>query len=101
VSSAVRLLFDFCHSNSNHMLTTELVVSDYDDGKLHIDIWTGSTTSNGGSKLLSCEDSLTPSASQIVVTNPPSSLAVNCMTPLSPSLIPSSSIPVSTNAKKL
>ncbi|KAE8373939.1 hypothetical protein BDV26DRAFT_270983 [Aspergillus bertholletiae] len=57
--------------------TCEECTSDYDDGKLHIDIWTGPTTSNGGSKLLSCEDSLTPDASQIVVTSPPDSLTVN------------------------
>ncbi|RAL13394.1 uncharacterized protein BO97DRAFT_450076 [Aspergillus homomorphus CBS 101889] len=55
----------------------EQCTSDYHDGKLHIDIWTGSSTSDGGSKQLSCEDSLTPSASQIVVLNPPSTLAVN------------------------
>ncbi|KAA8649449.1 hypothetical protein EYZ11_007760 [Aspergillus tanneri] len=54
----------------------EQCTSDYKDGKLHIDIWTGPTNSNGGSKLLKCEDSLTPSASQIVVTNPPNSLTL-------------------------
>ncbi|KAE8393532.1 hypothetical protein BDV23DRAFT_149352 [Aspergillus alliaceus] len=55
----------------------EQCTSDYNDGKLHIDIWTGPTNSNGGSTLLKCEESLTPSASQIVVTNPPNGLTVN------------------------
>ncbi|KAF5862580.1 hypothetical protein ETB97_011484 [Aspergillus alliaceus] len=54
----------------------EQCTSDYNDGKLHIDIWTGPTNSNGGSTLLKCEESLTPSASQIVVTNPPNGLTL-------------------------
>ncbi|KAF7587807.1 hypothetical protein BBP40_006688 [Aspergillus hancockii] len=62
----------------------EQCTSDYNDGKLHIDIWTGPTTSNGGSKLLKCEESLTPSASQIVVTSPPRSLTLALSSPPEP-----------------
>ncbi|PWY67119.1 hypothetical protein BO94DRAFT_612331 [Aspergillus sclerotioniger CBS 115572] len=51
--------------------------SDYENGKRHIDIWTGSTTSNGGDAQIDCEDDLTPDDSQTIIIDPSSSLTVN------------------------
>lgn len=53
--------------------------TDYDNGKLHIDIWTGSTKSSGGDTQIDCEDSLTPDDSQTVIISPGTSYTVNCM----------------------
>lgn len=51
--------------------------SDYANGKLHIDIWTGSSTSSGGQEQINCEDSLTPSWDVVIVRSPDSSYAVD------------------------
>jgi hypothetical protein len=45
-------------------------------GILHVDIWTGPTTSNAGSALLKCENSLTPSGTHTLVRSPPANLPV-------------------------
>lgn len=50
--------------------------SDWKSGKKHIDIWTGSSTENGGQAQIKCEDDLTPASSSIV-RNPPNNLEVN------------------------
>ena len=46
-------------------------------GKRHIDIWTGSSTVNGGQERINCEDSLTPSGDVVIVRSPDSSYAVD------------------------
>ncbi|CAK46754.1 uncharacterized protein BO96DRAFT_436151 [Aspergillus niger CBS 101883] len=63
------------HARSVPPLTE--TATDYDNGKLHIDIWTGSTTSSGGDTQIHCEDSLTPDDSQTVIINPGTSYTVN------------------------
>ncbi|CAM6116139.1 unnamed protein product [Calypogeia fissa] len=55
----------------------EECTSDYNKGVKHIDIWTGSSTVNGGQKQLNCENSLTPDGNQVVIRQPASNLAVN------------------------
>lgn len=50
---------------------------DYNNGKKHIDIWTGSSTVNGGQAQLNCEDSLTPDNTQSVIRQPSHTLTVN------------------------
>ncbi|PSS18798.1 hypothetical protein M430DRAFT_50789 [Amorphotheca resinae ATCC 22711] len=51
--------------------------SDWQSGTWHIDIWTGSSTSDGGSAQVRCEDSLTPDGTQTVVRQPSQHLSVN------------------------
>jgi hypothetical protein len=51
--------------------------SDFKSGKLHIDIWIGSPTVNGGQDEENCEDDLTPDAPQSVIRSPPSDLTVD------------------------
>jgi hypothetical protein len=45
-----------------------------------VDVWTGSTTENGGSALSSCQDSLTgnDAPSRTLLMSPPDNLQVNC-----------------------
>ena len=45
-----------------------------------VDVWLGSTTSDGGSALLSCQKTLTgaDSASHAIIQSPPNNLEVNC-----------------------
>jgi hypothetical protein len=50
---------------------------DANSGIIHIDIWTGSTTSNGGKIQINCEDALTPDEKHDLIKNPPSNLPVN------------------------
>jgi len=52
--------------------------SDADQGIMHIDIWTGSNTGSGGKSLLACEDSFTPGSGESVISDPPSTLPVDC-----------------------
>ena len=52
--------------------------SDWNGGAAHIDMWIGSTTSNGGQDVVNCENSLTPDQGQAVIRNPASDLPVNC-----------------------
>lgn len=52
--------------------------SDYNNsGKKHIDIWTGSSTVNGGQEQINCEDSLTPDGDIVIVRSPDSTYAVD------------------------
>ncbi|KAL8937889.1 MAG: hypothetical protein Q9216_004195 [Gyalolechia sp. 2 TL-2023] len=51
---------------------------DWRNGKYHIDLRTGSSTVNGGSNQIACENALTPNA-QSIVRQPPSSLPVDGM----------------------
>lgn len=44
---------------------------------IHIDIWTGSNTTNGGNAQLNCENELTPSSLQDMIRNPSSDLPVD------------------------
>ena len=44
---------------------------------IHIDIWTGSNTTSGGSLQLECENTLTPTPLQSMIRNPPSNLTVD------------------------
>ncbi|RDW70125.1 hypothetical protein BP5796_08522 [Coleophoma crateriformis] len=44
--------------------------TDYDNGLNHIDIWTGSSSYNGGDDQVACEYQLTPDADQSVVRYP-------------------------------
>ncbi|EHY59193.1 hypothetical protein HRR83_001535 [Exophiala dermatitidis] len=46
-------------------------------GKRHIDIWTGSSTINGGQKQIDCEDALTPDQPKTIVRNPAANLEVD------------------------
>ncbi|CAL8580568.1 hypothetical protein XPA_006290, partial [Xanthoria parietina] len=50
--------------------------TDWKTGKYHIDLWTGSSTVNGGANQIQCENNLTPNA-QSIVRQPPSNLAVD------------------------
>jgi len=52
--------------------------TDWGNGEWHIDVWTGSSTSNGGQNQINCEDDLTPDTeSQSIIRSPSSSLTVN------------------------
>lgn len=62
----------------SHLLNIWTTVTDWNSGIKHIDVWTGSSTSNGGQNQINCEDDLTPSGTQQVVRSPPSNLAVDC-----------------------
>lgn len=62
--------------------------TDFGSGKYHIDIWTGSSTVNGGNNQIQCENNLTPNP-QSIVRQPPTNLPVDCkMSPSSPSTCP-------------
>ncbi|KAI4196065.1 MAG: hypothetical protein LQ348_002363 [Seirophora lacunosa] len=50
--------------------------TDWRSGKYHIDLWTGSSTVNGGQNQINCENALTPNA-QSIVRQPPSTLPVD------------------------
>jgi hypothetical protein len=51
---------------------------DFKNGKLHIDIWTGSPLFNGGDDQINCENALTPDGGQTIIRNPASNYAVDC-----------------------
>ncbi|MCJ1423712.1 hypothetical protein MMC29_001596 [Sticta canariensis] len=51
--------------------------TDWGSGKYHIDIWTGSSTVNGGNNQIQCENQLTPNP-QSIVRQPPNNLPVDC-----------------------
>ncbi|KAL8836304.1 MAG: hypothetical protein Q9170_002977 [Blastenia crenularia] len=70
---------DSCAQCRNMMRLTQAVATDYKNGKYHIDLWTGSSTVNGGSNQIACENALTPNA-QSIVRQPPSTLAVDSIT---------------------
>ncbi|KAL8845734.1 MAG: hypothetical protein Q9221_009121 [Calogaya cf. arnoldii] len=48
----------------------EQCTTDWKSGKYHIDLWTGSSTVNGGASQIQCENNLTPST-QSIVRQPP------------------------------
>ncbi|PVH74780.1 hypothetical protein DL98DRAFT_551979 [Cadophora sp. DSE1049] len=50
---------------------------DYGSGKRHIDIWTGSSTVNGGNEQVDFENKLTPSGSIVIVRSPANNYAVD------------------------
>ncbi|KAF2479783.1 hypothetical protein BDY17DRAFT_313521 [Neohortaea acidophila] len=50
-------------------------IKDWAKGIYHIDIWTGSSTVNGGKAQIQCEDALTPNQGQPVVRNDTTSTA--------------------------
>lgn len=50
--------------------------TDFGSGKYHIDIWTGSSTVNGGNNQIQCENNLTPNP-QSIVRQPPTNLPVD------------------------
>lgn len=53
-------------------------IEDAANGKVtHIDIWTGSITTNGRNVQIACENSLTPGNTQTMVRNPPADLPVD------------------------
>lgn len=60
-------------------ITTDgiFLATDWGSGKYHIDIWTGSSTVNGGNNQIQCEDNLTPNP-QSIVRMPPTNLPVDC-----------------------
>ena len=49
--------------------TCEQCIQDWNSGKYHIDIWTGSSTKSGGQAQINCEDELTPNNGHDVVRN--------------------------------
>ncbi|KAI9703505.1 MAG: hypothetical protein M1820_005809 [Bogoriella megaspora] len=51
--------------------------TDWANGKAHVDIWTGSSTVNGGSTQEDCENSLTPDGGQEVLRQPASTYTVD------------------------
>lgn len=50
--------------------------SDWQNRQWHIDIWTGSSSQDGGQDQINCEDDLTPNA-QSIILNPDSGLEVD------------------------
>ncbi|CZR65632.1 uncharacterized protein PAC_15532 [Phialocephala subalpina] len=50
---------------------------DFSSGNRHIDIWTGSSSVNGGQEQINCEDSLTPSGNVVIVRSPDGGYAVD------------------------
>ncbi|KIN02753.1 hypothetical protein OIDMADRAFT_52586 [Oidiodendron maius Zn] len=52
-------------------------ITDHNNGQNHIDIWTGSSTVNGGQNQINCEDNLTLGGKYSIVRNPPTNYGVN------------------------
>ncbi|KAK1763218.1 hypothetical protein QBC33DRAFT_573538 [Phialemonium atrogriseum] len=53
-------------------------IDDWNNGnKKHIDIWTGTPSTNGGNAQIQCENALTPNGGQQVLRSPPNNLAVD------------------------
>jgi len=53
-------------------------IDDAKNGKdIHIDLWTGSTKTNGGKTQIKCENALTPGSMQEMIRNPPPNLPVD------------------------
>ena len=62
------------------------LVTDWDSKKeYHIDLWTGSNTAGGGQNQIDCEDDL-PGGSQTIILDPPNSLPVDSMYPITAQL---------------
>ena len=60
-----------------HIILTSFQVTDHNNGQNHIDIWTGSSTVNGGQNQINCEDNLTFGGQYSIVRNPPTNYGVN------------------------
>lgn len=54
----------------------EQCTTDLNSGKQHVDVWTGSSTVDGGQTQIQCENSLTPDA-QPILRQPPEDLPVD------------------------
>lgn len=66
--------------DSASTLTDYLTVDDWNNGnQKHIDIWTGTPSTNGGNAQIQCENALTPNGGQQVLRSPPNNLAVDSM----------------------
>lgn len=52
-------------------------VTDFGNGQNHIDIWTGSSTVNGGQDQIDCEDNLTSGGQYSIVRDPPTNYGVD------------------------
>lgn len=61
---------------TNLKVTQLPIATDFNNGKYHVDVWTGSSTSNGGQAQINCENALTPNA-QSIVRQPPTNLEVD------------------------
>ena len=72
--SAVSLQISQC---SSHPFADRPEATDYTNGKSHIDIWTGSTNTNGSQGQISCEDNLTLGGRYAIVRDPPTYYGVN------------------------
>lgn len=59
------------------LLTDITKATDYGNGQNHIDIWTGSSTVNGGQDQINCEDNLTFGGQYSIVRDPPTDYGVN------------------------
>ncbi|RFU34247.1 hypothetical protein B7463_g2088, partial [Scytalidium lignicola] len=55
----------------------EQCTTDFNNGISHIDIWTGSSTVNGGQNQINCEDNLTFGGRYSMVRQPPTNYGVN------------------------
>ncbi|MCJ1442868.1 MAG: hypothetical protein MMC23_003365 [Stictis urceolatum] len=51
--------------------------SDWDNGQYHIDIWTGSSTDDGGQNQIDCEDQLTSGGNYDIIRQPGSDYEVD------------------------
>ncbi|EXJ90640.1 hypothetical protein A1O1_03743 [Capronia coronata CBS 617.96] len=52
-------------------------IDDWKSGKGHIDMWTGSSTQNGGQQQIECENALTPDKAQTIIRDPDPNLEVD------------------------
>lgn len=77
-SSAVRVFF----SSQQWISANISQATDYNNGQNHIDIWTGSSTVNGGQDQIDCEDNLTVGGPYSIVRDPPKDYSVNGKSPL-------------------
>ncbi|OAQ99358.1 hypothetical protein LLEC1_01061 [Akanthomyces lecanii] len=64
--------------------TASKIDSDWKHGQPHIDIWTGSSSQNGGQAQIDCENRLTPGGRYSIVRNPPKNYGVNAAPLFSP-----------------
>lgn len=55
----------------------EKCTEDFAQGQRHIDVWTGSSTVNGGQEQIDCEDNLTPDGEVSIIRSPGSNYAVD------------------------
>jgi hypothetical protein len=67
-----------CHLRKylRHEDLCEQCASDWNQGIWHVDVWVGSSDTNGGQDQINCEDTLTV-GNQDILRNPPSNLPVD------------------------